>query len=243
MQGTKQGNWTSPSKMPDCWVQGKQRSSSQHFWLPEPPPKLFECYILGNSVFLNGKTSHSSIFSLLWFSDSSLKSIYCHWGIRVINKDGVLTTFLIDSQKWRQLSLCYFLIREAVILLAKLYSVQANTCGWLGSILKGTMGKGSLCRGYRHILRRTKDPRAEQTLRTWDSELSTKTLEVLGNLGQVSHSAALPLLSMHCHPWGPSAGGRKEGLGVQSPAVCWPQKRLYIIISHGSQTWGWFSRL
>ena len=86
-------------------------------------------------------------------------------------------------------------------------------------------------------------PWAEQTLGTWDFELSTRTREVLGNLGQVSHPAALPLLSMHCRPWEPSAGRRNEGLGVHSPAVCRPQKRLYSIISCGSQTWGWFSRL
>ena len=30
---------------------------------------------------------------------AGLSSCSGHWGIRVINKDGVLTTFLIDSQK------------------------------------------------------------------------------------------------------------------------------------------------
>lgn len=146
MQGTKQGNWMGSFEMLDCWAQEKQAvkklCSPCHCWLPKSSPKLFVSYILGSSVFLNRKISYKShiFFSVIqWLiSKKHLLSL----GLRVINKDGVLTTFLIDSQKWRQLSLCYFLIWEAVILLAKLYSVQANTCRWLGRILKGMMSKG-----------------------------------------------------------------------------------------------------
>ena len=207
-RGQSRETGQAPPRCLTAECKGSSRSSIQHFWLPEPPPKLFESYVLGNSVFLNGKTSHSPIFSFLWFSDSSLKSIYCHWGIRVINKDGVLTTFLIDSQKWRQLSLRYFLIREAMVLLAKLYSVQANTCGWRGRILKGTMGKGSLWRGYWHILRRTKG--CPGLSRPWGPETLSWALEP--GKSWATWDKLVTLLPYHCSAWPGNhllIGGRK----------------------------------
>lgn len=164
-------------------------------------------------------------FLFLWVSDSSLKGIYCHWGVRAIKMVSYhLLNLLLEMNTTQPSSFpqvgSYYPSGKIISSLHKDLWVTSQD-------FKGCDRQRGVCLfSLEKVTTGSKDDK--RLSQDWGASGDVRLSAIRSRKSRQTRKSwspcPMPLLSKHYHPQGPFALRRKERLGVHTPMVCQSQK-------------------